>query len=985
MSLLAGLGNVPVRPRHSVFVAAVDEHRSRWHLRTVTAFAATVATVALFGVTTISASAAFADTLAGPAIISDQIDYAPGSVVSLTGSGWGVTEVVHLIVNDDQGQTWSYATDTSSDSAGGFSAQFTLPTWFVASYTATATDASGRSASTKFTDSNVQVRAVAGTAQQAGVVRIGWAAYNESGDCTLTADPTGTADTLLNGYVGTTGIGTNHSGSFTAPGTITVSSGVYAFSGWSGAVISPADVTSGKNPVCIAGNSFTGNTQVTANYDHLVTKTAQTISFDQLAAKTFGAADFTVAATATASSGLPVSFSAGSGDQCTISAGGTVHLTGAGSCTVTASQGGDGTYAAAPPVYRTFTIAQQPILVTVTGTQTYGGSPTFAQTSTPPIIGLNVGSSALVCSKVIGDISITPLLDVAAYSIDPASCSGADLSGTGASNYVITYAGSAFTVNPKTITVTVTGTSIYGTAPHFEESSVTPTPITVTNSALRCSATTNAKTIDTSLPAGSYTIDPASCSGAGLSGTGYSNYVIAYAGGGYLVTKAELAVTVTGTQIYGGIPSFNQTSSPLADVTVDGSLLTCTAVTGTSISTTLAAGRPYVLDPASCSGAVLSVSDAANYDIAYVGGGFTVSPKPITVAVSGTQVYGGSPSYTPDYTSTEWVIPDDFSVVGGTLGCTAANGTSTRQVASYTILSCAGLGAGNYTIGYDYGTLSVTKRPVTITADPLQTKTYGDADPTLTYQITDGSLAFSDAFTGSLTRAAGENVGSYAITQGTVALNANYTLSYVGANLGITKRPVTITADPLQTKTYGDTDPTLTYQITDGSLAFSDAFTGSLTRAAGENVGPYAIFQGTVTLGDNYTLTYVGANLNIVYGWNGFLQPINDTAHQLVYESKFKLGQTIPAKFVLTDAFGNVVQQSGNPTFTRSPWRRSCDFTAALDSVPSITASTDPEYKLTGGQYLYGWSTKGLTAGEYTIFANLADGTARSVDICLTK
>src|SRR5665647_1834863 len=58
MSILADLGNVPVRPRHSVFVAAVDEHRSRWHLRTVTAFAATVATVALFGVTTIPASAA---------------------------------------------------------------------------------------------------------------------------------------------------------------------------------------------------------------------------------------------------------------------------------------------------------------------------------------------------------------------------------------------------------------------------------------------------------------------------------------------------------------------------------------------------------------------------------------------------------------------------------------------------------------------------------------------------------------------------------------------------------------------------------------------------------------------------------------------------------------------------------------------------------------------------------------------------------------
>src|SRR5205085_2747980 len=125
-----------------------------------------------------------------------------------------------------------------------------------------------------------------------------------------------------------------------------------------------------------------------------------------------------------------------------------------------------------------------------------------------------------------------------------------------------------------------------------------------------------------------------------------------------------------------------------------------------------------------------------------------------------------------------------------------------------------------------------------------------------------GSLAFSDAFTGALTRTAGEAVGDYAITQGTVALNSNYTLTYVGANLSITKRAVEITADA-KTKTYGDADPALTYQITTGSLAFSDAFKGALTRAAGEAVGDYAITQGTVALNSNYTLTYVGANLSI--------------------------------------------------------------------------------------------------------------------------
>ena len=43
----------------------------------------------------------------------------------------------------------------------------------------------------------------------------------------------------------------------------------------------------------------------------------------------------------------------------------------------------------------------------------------------------------------------------------------------------------------------------------------------------------------------------------------------------------------------------------------------------------------------------------------------------------------------------------------------------------------------------------------------------------------------------ALSRAAGENVGSYAIGQGSLAANSNYTVAYTGANLGI--RPATLT------------------------------------------------------------------------------------------------------------------------------------------------------------------------------------------------
>src|SRR5258705_3933039 len=169
--------------------------------------------------------------------------------------------------------------------------------------------------------------------------------------------------------------------------------------------------------------------------------------------------------------------------------------------------------------------------------------------------------------------------------------------------------------------------------------------------------------------------------------------------------------------------------------------------------------------------------------------------------------------------------------------------------------------SSNYALTYVGANLTINARAITITAD-AKSKTYGDSDPALTYEITSGTLAFSDAFTGSLARDAGEAVGSYAITQGTVALSSNYALTYVGANLTINARAITITADA-KSKTYGDSDPALTYAITSGTLAFSDAFTGSLARDASEGDLSYGIIQRTVALSSNYALTYVGANLTI--------------------------------------------------------------------------------------------------------------------------
>ena len=84
-----------------------------------------------------------------------------------------------------------------------------------------------------------------------------------------------------------------------------------------------------------------------------VTGNSQTITFGPLKNVTLGVAPFTISATA--SSGLPVSFASTTSAVCTV-AGNIVTVIGTGTCSITASQPGNATYAAAPPVTQSFTV-----------------------------------------------------------------------------------------------------------------------------------------------------------------------------------------------------------------------------------------------------------------------------------------------------------------------------------------------------------------------------------------------------------------------------------------------------------------------------------------------------------------------------------------------------------------------------------------------------------------------------------------------------
>ena len=116
--------------------------------------------------------------------------------------------------------------------------------------------------------------------------------------------------------------------------------------------------------------------------------------------------------------------------------------------------------------------------------------------------------------------------------------------------------------------------------------------------------------------------------------------------------------------------------------------------------------------------------------------------------------------------------------------------------------------------------ITITKRPVTVTAD-AKTKEFGTDDPLLTHQTTSGNLITGDAFSGALTRVSGENIGTYPINQGTLALTGNYALTFVGADFTITAKTSmpSVTVSPTSVQ-YSDM-VTFTAKISVGAMLIS--------------------------------------------------------------------------------------------------------------------------------------------------------------------
>lgn len=351
---------------------------------------------------------------------------------------------------------------------------------------------------------------------------------------------------------------------------------------------------------------------------------------------------------------------------------------------------------------------------------------------------------------------------------------------------------------------------------------------------------------------------PVSVSNIAISGGSSSTYynlmtTSATASGDISRRLLTLTDAAAESKTYDGSRSAVITGGTLSGICLDDAV----NLSSSGLFDTSDAGTGKTVTPA------LSGDDSGNYAITLAQPlKSDILPAPLIVTANDrNRAYGSvNPAFTAGYSG--FVAGDTPTSLGGTLTFTTPASASS-PVDTYAIKP-AGLTSGNYTITFVPGTLTVDQAELTVTADD-KSRAYGSDNPELTASFSGFALSETAANLGgtlALTTpaVAGSPADSYSITPAGLT-SGNYLITFVPGTLTVKPLAITVTA-LAQDKLLGTADPQLTYSVTP-ELVAGDAFQGALIRVSGESAGQYAIGQGTLTAGTNYSIQYAAANLTI--------------------------------------------------------------------------------------------------------------------------
>ncbi len=430
-------------------------------------------------------------------------------------------------------------------------------------------------------------------------------------------------------------------------------------------------LTIGTIAGAVVSFSFTANTSTSARVAHIsllgqqITVTqiglpGQTIAFGALSNQTFGAAPFTVSATA--SSGLTVSFNSQTTSVCTVS-GSQVTLAAGGLCTILATQAGNAGYAAAAPVAQSFTVnpASQTITFNSPTNVTYGVSPvtlnatassglTVVYASTTTSVCAASGSALTIlaagtCSITVSQVgnasyqAATPVtqtftiaagsqtvtfgaLNAVTYGVSPFT-----LSATASSGLAVTYASNSTlvcTVAGSTVTVVGGGTCSITANQAGNANYAAATSVTQTFTVNPASQTiTFAQPASAQISTSAVTISATASSGLAVSFASNSTSICTVSGSSVtLVAVGTCSITAS----QGGNTNYSAATAVTRNFSVT---LTSQTITFGALSAVTYGVSPITIGATASSG--LAVSFASNSTTVC-----TVSGNTVTIAGGGT-------------------------------------------------------------------------------------------------------------------------------------------------------------------------------------------------------------------------------------------------------------------------------------------------------------------------------------------------------------
>jgi arylamine N-acetyltransferase len=452
-------------------------------------------------------------------------------------------------------------------------------------------------------------------------------------------------------------------------------------------------------------------------------------------------------------------------------------------------------------------------------------------------------TAASLDTPVTVTTTATPGSPVGTYPITP--------SGAADANYTIVFVNGTLTVTPAALTITADHkTKVYGDAlptltasyagfVNGDTAASLDTPATLTTTATAASAV------------GTYPIT--------VSGAADVNYTISFVAGTLSVTPATLTITADNkSKGYGAaLPVFTASYAGFVNGDTPASL-----DVPVTLTTTATAASPVGAYPIEASGAA-----DLNYTIHFVNGTLTVTRAVLTITADDkSKVYGApAPTLTASYSG---FLAGDTPASLETPVTLSVDVNTNSPVGTYPIVA-SGATSPNYTIVFVNGTLTVTRKALTITA-VNQLKVYGAPLPTLTaiyngFVNGETAAVLDTPLVLATTATASSPVGTYPITA-TGASDANYSITMTGATLTVSPAALSVRAAD-KTMTYGGTVPALT--ITYSGFVNGDTAANLTTPASSITLvtsaspaGTYLIVVSGAT-SPNYIITHVNGVLTV--------------------------------------------------------------------------------------------------------------------------